>query len=129
MSDEVGFGAGGSQAGRDNLTGGHIQIGDQTEGAMPLLFEFLSLDMTRQHRQGRMKPLEGLDAGHLVSAHHMRPLCSKRGGRFIDLTDGADLLGQLSGIVGGWSQPVPLAMGLQRAHLLKIVPPCGGKSA
>jgi hypothetical protein len=129
VSDEVGFGAGGSQAGRDDLTGRHIQIGDQAEGPMPFIFEFLSFDMTRQHRQGRMKSLEGLDAGHLIGAHHMRPLLSKRGGGFIDLTDGADLFGQLSGIVGRWSEPVPLAMGLQSAHLLKIVPPCGEKSA
>ncbi len=29
VSAKVGFGAGGSQAGRDNLAGGHLQIGDQ----------------------------------------------------------------------------------------------------
>jgi hypothetical protein len=63
---------------------------------MPFIFEFLSLDMTRQHRQGRMKLLERLDAGHLVGAHHMRPLRSKHGGRFIDLTDSADLFGQFA---------------------------------
>jgi len=68
VSDEVGFGAGGSQAGRDELTSGHLQIGDQAESAMPLVFEFLSFDMTGQHRQGRMKPLKGLDAGHLIGA-------------------------------------------------------------
>ena len=86
---------------------------------MPFIFEFLSLDMPGQHRQGGMKLLERLDTGHLVGAHHMHPLRSKGGGRFIDLTDGADLFGQLSGIIGGWSQPVALAMGLQSAHLLK----------
>lgn len=129
VSDEVGFGARGSQAGCDDLAGGHLQIGDQAEGAMPFIFEFLSLDMTRQHRQGRMKPLKGLDAGHLIGAYHMRPLRRKRGGRFIDLTDRADLFGQLRGIVGRWSEPVALAMGLQRTRLLKIGPLYGEKSA
>lgn len=46
VSGEVSFGAGGSQAGRDDLAGGHLQIGDQAEGAMPFIFEFLSLDLT-----------------------------------------------------------------------------------
>ncbi len=103
MSDEVGFRAGGSQAGRHDLTSGHIQVGDQAEGAMPFILEFLSLDMTGQQRQGRMKPFERLDTGHLIGAHHMRARRSKHGSRFIDLTDGADVCGQLSGVVGGWS--------------------------
>jgi len=59
----------------------------------------------------------------------MGALRSKRWGGFIDLTDRADLLGHLCGVVGWWSEPVPLAMGLQSAHLLKNVPPCGAKSA
>ena len=59
----------------------------------------------------------------------MHALLRKRGSRFIDLTDGTDLFGQLSGIVGRWSEEVTLAMGLQSAHLLKIVPPYGEKSA
>lgn len=129
VSGEAGFGAGGSKAGRDDLTGGHLQISDQAEGAMPLVFEFLPLDMTGQHRQGRTKPLDGLDASHLIGAQHMCSLLRKYRSRFIDLTDGTDLFSQLSGIVGRRSEPVALAMGLQRAHLLKIVPPCGEKSA
>ncbi len=79
---------------------------------MPFIFEFLSLDLSGQHRQGRMKPLQGLDAGHLIGAHHMCPLRRKRGGGLIDLTDGADLFGQVRGIVGRGSEPVALAMGL-----------------
>jgi hypothetical protein len=112
VRDEVGFGARGSQAGRDDLAGGHIQVGDQAEGAVAFIFEFLSLDVTGQHRQGRMKPFEGLDTGHLVGAHHMRGRRRKRGGRFIHLTDGADLFGQLRRIVGRGSQPIALAMRL-----------------
>ena len=96
---------------------------------MPLVFKFLPLDLTGQHRQARMQPLQGLNAGHLIGTHHMCTLRRKRWGSFIDLTDRADLLGQFGGVVGRWSEPVSLAMGLQRAHLLKNVPPCGEKSA
>ena len=67
---------------------------------MPLVFEFLSLDMTRQHRQAGMQSLQGLNASHLIRAHHMRPLRRKRWSRFIDLTDRADLLGQFGGVIG-----------------------------
>jgi hypothetical protein len=129
VSGEVGFGACGSKAGHDDSPGGHLQIGNQAQGAMPLIFEFLPLDLTGQHRQARMQPLQCLNAGHLIGTHHMCTLRCKRGGRFIDLTDGADLLGQFGGVVGRWSEPVALAMGLQCAHLLKTVPPCGKKSA
>ena len=79
---------------------------------MPLVFEFLALDVTGLHGQGRVQTLQGLDACHLIRAHQMRALCSKDGGGFIDLTNGADLFGQLGGIVGRWGQPVALTMGL-----------------
>jgi hypothetical protein len=109
---EVGFGARGSQAGSHHLTGGHIQVGDQTQGAMAFIFEFLPLDVTGQHGQRWVEAFEGLDAGHLIGAVHMRARRRKRGGRFIHLTHGADLFGQLRGVVGGWSQPIALAMRL-----------------
>ena len=129
VGSEVGFGAGRSQAGHDNLPGGHLQIGDQAQGAMPLVLEFLPLDVTGQHRQAGVQPLQGLNTSHLIGTQHMGALRGKRRGGFVDLTNRADLLGQLRGVVGWWSEPVPLAMGLQRTHLLKNVPPCGAKSA
>lgn len=129
MSGEVGFGAGGSQAGHDDAPGGHLQIGNQTQRAMPLVFEFLVLDLAGQQRQAGMQPLQSLNAGHLIGAHHMRALCCKCWRRFIDLTDRADLLGQIHGVIGRWSEPVALAMRLQSAHLLKIAPRYGEKSA
>ncbi len=129
VSGEVGFGARGSQTGHNDLPSGHLQVGNQTQGPMPLVFELLPLNLTGQHRQAGMQTLQGLNASHLIGAHHMRPLRRKRWGRFIDLTDRTDLLGQFGGGVGRWSEPIPLAMGLQGAHLLKNVPPCGEKSA
>ena len=57
VSDEVGFRAGGSNTGSHDLAGGDIQIGDQTQRAMPFIFKFFSLDVTRLHGQGRVETL------------------------------------------------------------------------
>jgi hypothetical protein len=112
VSDEVGFRARGSTAGSQDLSSGHIQIGDQTQRAMPFLFKFFSLDVTGLHRQRGVETFEGLDAGHLIGACHMRARRSQCRGRLIHLAHRADLLDQFSGVVGWWSEPVPLAMGL-----------------
>jgi hypothetical protein len=112
MSGEVGFGARGANARSNHLSGGHIQIGDQTLGAMAAIFEFLAFDVTGLHRQGRVETLQSLDAGHLISACHMGTLRSECRGGLIDLTYRADLLGQRDGILSWWSEPVPLAVGL-----------------
>jgi hypothetical protein len=38
---------------------------------MPLVFKFLSLDVTVLHGQPGVETFEGLDAGHLIGARHM----------------------------------------------------------
>src|SRR5258708_5532755 len=112
VSDEVGFRARGSNAGSDDLSSGHIQIGDQTQRAMPFIFKFLSLNVTGLHGQGGVETFEGLDAGHLIGACHMRPCRGECRSGLIHLTHCADLLGQFDGVVGRGSEPVPLAMRL-----------------
>ena len=57
-----------------------------------------------------MDALKSLDAGHLIGAHHMRALRSKRGGGFIHLTDGANLLGQRGWVIARRCEPVALAV-------------------
>ncbi len=128
VSDEVGFRAGGSKTGSHDLAGGYIQIGDQTQRAMPFIFKFFSLDVTRLHGQGRVETLEGLDASHLIGTGHMRPRRGECRSGLIHLTHRADLRGQFGRVVGGWSEPVTLAMRLQSARLLKIAPRCAEKS-
>lgn len=49
VSGKVGFGAGGSKTGSHNLASDSIQIGNQTQCAMPFLLKFLALDVTRLH--------------------------------------------------------------------------------
>jgi hypothetical protein len=93
VSSEVGFGARGSNAGRHDFPGGHIQIGDQTLGAMPLIFKFLPLDVTGLHGQAGVQTFKCLDTSHLISAHHMCSLLGEHWRGPIDLTDCADLLG------------------------------------
>jgi hypothetical protein len=128
VSGKVGFRAGGSNTGSHNLASGYIQIGDQTQRAMPFIFEFLALDVTRLHGQGRMETFESLDAGHLIGACHMRPRRSQGWCSLIHLTYRADLRGQFGWVIGGWSEPVALAMRLQSARLLKSAPPYAEKS-
>jgi hypothetical protein len=118
-----------SHAGCDNLPGGHVEVGNQTLRAMPLVFEFLALDMTGMDGQGWVQTFQGLDARHFIGTHHMRASPSKRRGGHVDLAYRADLLSQFSGVIGWWSEEVTLAMRLQRAHLLKSAPRCGAKSA
>jgi hypothetical protein len=55
VSGKVGFSARGSNAGSDDLSRGHIQIGDQTLGAVSVVFKFLSLDVTGLHGQRGME--------------------------------------------------------------------------
>ncbi len=128
MRGEIGFGTRGSDAGSHNLSGGHVQIGDQTLGAMPTVFKFLSFHMTGLHGQGRVETLEGLNAGHLIRTRHMRACCSERRSGLIHLTHRADLFGQFGGVAGGWGEPIPFQMRLQSARLLKNAPRCEGKS-
>ncbi len=112
-----------------DLPGGHVEVGNQTLCAMPLVFEFLALDVTGLDGQGGVQMLQRLDANHFIGTHHMCALRSKRWCCLINLAHRADLLSQFSGVVGRGSEPVALAMRLQRAHLLKIAPRCGAKSA
>lgn len=112
MSGKVDLGARGSNAGSDDLSGGHIQIGDQTLGAVSVIFKFLSLDVTRLHGQRRVETFEGLNAGHLIGTCHM---CARRGERrrrLIHLTHRTNLLDQFDGIIGRWSEPIALPMRL-----------------
>ena len=112
VSSKIGFGARGSNAGGDDLSCGHIQIGDQTLGAVSVVFKFFSLDVTGLHGQRVMEAFKCLNAGHLIGTCHM---CACRGQSrrgLIHLTDCADLLDQHERIVGGWSQPIPLPMRL-----------------
>ena len=76
VSGEVGFGARGSNAGSHKLSSRDIQVGDQTQRAMALIFKFFALDVTRLHGQRGMEAFQCLHAGHLIGACHM---CARRG--------------------------------------------------
>ena len=79
---------------------------------MPLLFKFLSLDVTRLHGQRGMQTLQGLDAGHLIGPRHMRTRRGEHRGGLIHLTHLAYLLSQFERIVGRWGKPIALTVRL-----------------
>ena len=59
-----------------------------------------------------MDALESLDAGHLIGARHTRARRSQQRGRLIDLTYGADLLGQRGRVIARRCEPVALPVRL-----------------
>ena len=73
VSGKVGFGAGRSYAGCNELPGSYFEVGYQTLGAMPLVFEFLALDMTGLDGQGGVQTFQGLDASHFIGTYHVCP--------------------------------------------------------
>jgi len=112
VSGKVGFGACRSYARCYDPPGGHVEVGNQTLRAMPLVFEFLALDVTGLDRQAGVQTFQGLDAGHFIGTHYMRTRRSKPRCCLVDLAYRADLLSQFSGVVGWRGEPIPLAMRL-----------------
>jgi hypothetical protein len=74
-----------------DLTGGQVQRGEQVGDSVALVVMGASLDLPGAHRQRRLGPIEGLDAGLLVDAHHDGVL-----GRVqVEADDIADLVDEL----------------------------------
>src|SRR5260370_40935477 len=68
--------------------------------AMPLVLEFLALDVTGLHGQGEVQTCQGLDASHAhrYSSHACRPRAGRRR-CLVDLAYRGDLRSQFSGVV------------------------------
>jgi len=79
---------------------------------MPLVFKFLSLDVTRLHGQRGMEAFQCLNAGHLIGTGHMGTRRGQHRRGLIRLTHRADLLSSCERIVGRGSEPVPFAVRL-----------------
>ena len=80
VSGEIGFGARWTDRRADELTGGHVEVGDQTQGAVAPIFELNALDPTRSNRLGLLQMFTGLHSRFLIDTHHVRALPCKLGG-------------------------------------------------
>src|SRR5260370_3311817 len=75
MSGKVRFGACRSYARCHDLPASHVEVGNQTLRAMPLVFEFLALDMTGLDGQGWVQTFQGLHTSHAHRySSHVCPL-------------------------------------------------------
>ena len=74
-----------------DLAGGQVQRGEQVGDPVALVVMGAPLDLAGSHRQRRLGPVEGLDAGLLVDAHHHRML----GRVHVQPDDIADLVDEL----------------------------------
>ncbi len=63
----------GPNAGSNGLSRHHIEVGDQTERPVPLVFELNAFSQARPYRFRGMDSLNCLDSRLLVSADHMPP--------------------------------------------------------
>ena len=76
---------------RHDLPGRDLKIGDQRLGPMPNVVKFHTLDPTRLQRLCRMRPFIGLNAGFLIRAYHMYPVCMQLLSAVIQLTYRVDV--------------------------------------
>ena len=95
MLDEVFFGACGAARNRGDSTGDDIEVDDQRQGAMPDVFELAPFDFARRHGQPRVFPLQGLNAGHFVRAHHRFALLRQLRRLSVERVDVVDFLIEL----------------------------------
>lgn len=74
VTDKIVLGAGVAHRGANDLSRGHLEVGDQGLRPMAHVFELLGFRFARRHRAGGMEPFQRLDAGFLVGADHMDPV-------------------------------------------------------
>ena len=61
----------------DDFAGGDLEVGNQTQGPVPVVFELDTLDQTRPSRFAGVYTLERLHAGFLIDAHNVRAFGGK----------------------------------------------------
>ena len=71
MSDKIGFRAGVTEGGANDLSGRHLKVRDQGLRAMPGVLEFVQFPLAGRHGLVRVYPLQGLDAGLFIHTDPM----------------------------------------------------------
>ena len=112
---------------RHDLSGGDLEVGDQTLGAVTDIVLLAALDVSGNGLPGRMATLQGLHAGLLVATHQMNPPFMEVGCLLIQGADRARLVPKLFGVFGRCMLPITSQMGLKIDLILKNARPCGPK--
>lgn len=99
MSHKVFFGACWAQGRRRALAGRHLEIGDQGQGPMALVFKFASLDLPWPHRSRGVDTFQSLDACFLVCTQQMNPLLMQLRSLGIQVADCLYRLVKLFGVL------------------------------
>ena len=89
---EVLFAARRAQRRGQDATGGDLEIGDQSLGAVADVVRLLPFDESGDRGLGRMPALQGLHPGLLLTADQMHALLVQRRGLLIQSADGGHLL-------------------------------------
>jgi hypothetical protein len=91
VSGEVFIGAGRPYGGGYDLARGHLEVGEQTPGAVALILVLLALNVARTHRKRRMEALQRLNATLLVGAYQVSASLVQLQRLCVMLTDSFDL--------------------------------------
>lgn len=95
----------------EDLSGRHLEVGDQRLGAVPDIFKLLCLRLTGLHRTGRMAPFQSLDASFLISADQVDSLFLKFLRLVIQFADRPYLAWKRDRVFHFVVQPIPAPMG------------------
>ena len=130
MGDKIGFGAAWAETGRHDLSTHDIEIGDQAQCAVALVFELAAFLQPTLHGFGFRDPFKRLNTGHLITTHDVPAQAIQQRCVGIHGTDGRNLVakGQRVGRFGFGIQPVATTVGVQRGLALKTARLNGLKS-
>ena len=124
---EVLFAARRAQRRGQDATGGDLEIGDQSLGAVADVVRLLPFDESGDRGLGRMPALQGLHPGLLVTADQMHALLVQRRGLLIQSADGGHLLVKPRRVLRRRMQPGAGPVRLKVRLILKNAPPFGSR--
>ena len=129
MPGEVRLLARRSYRGRDHATGGHFQVGKQTQSAVPDVLELAPFYQAGARRFTGVLALGGLDAGFFIGRDQMHPRLMQSAGLAVEGADRPCFFGKLRRVFNLWIEPVAAQVRFDLGFFLKSAPHCGAKSS
>lgn len=117
--DKVGFGASGADGRGDEFAGADLEVGDETNCAVPRVLEFSSFDLAGRRWFRWSVSFERLNASFFVAAHDVNALLIELSRRHVEVADFCGLLGELLKVFNVGVEPVTRKMRAQVCFFLK----------